>query len=209
MILGMAATAAAQPASLDVDVDVDVRVGPSAPPPTPSPPPHRLLELDREVTARSGDGFQLDVTVARGPGHVIAKDGSTWCWIASVAASRIDEHTPYYGHADELHARDTALVGTFGGAARQRFFGVRGGLGLGLERTTGTQTDFSAMHDVSRLAPVAELFGQFSLDFGPVTVAAGLRIIGHAQRYETIDQMDSFTREPTLLLFGGIAAALD
>lgn len=212
LLLGIcfaSSTAAAQPAGVDVRIAVDVDVGPPAPPPSPPLPPHRFLELTHQWTARSGDGDRLELTVARGAVHEHSQDNSAWSWIATVAASHTTEDTPYYGHADRILATDTALTGTFGGAVRRSFFDARGGFGLGLERTTGTQTDFALTHDISRLAPVAELFAQLSFDLGPATGVLGCRVIGHAQRYETLDRMDSFTREPSLVAFIGIAAALD
>ena len=204
-----ASPAAAQPAGVDVRVAVDVDVGPPAPPPPPPPAPHRFLELTHEWTARTGETIRLEATVARGAVHEHAEDNSAWSRITTIAASRTTEDTPYYGHADRILAQDTAITATFGGAARRSFFDARGGFGIGIEHTTGTQTDFSATHEVSRLAPVAELFAQLSFDLGPATGVLGCRVVGHAQRYETLDRMDSFTREPTLSAFVGIAAALD
>lgn len=200
-----AATASAQPVDVDVNIDVKASAPDEAPP--PPPPPHQLLTLTKQWSFRDGEGYRLDLELARGP--VRRRESLTAVWLAGVSASRLDERTPYYGHDDELQAQDTAFTGFFGGALRLWRLETRGSLGAGFERTTGMQTAYQREGAVSRFSPVAELSTQVSIDLGPVEALFGWRVIAHAQRYGTLDGMDTFTREPTLLAFVGIGAALD
>lgn len=71
------------------------------------------------------------------------------------------------------------------------------------------QSTFEMTRDVSRVSAMAEIYAQAARDIGPVTALFGWRIIAHAQRYGTLDGMDSFTREPSIVLYGGIAVGID
>jgi len=173
----------------------------------PAKVPRRYLTVAKLWTIRDGEGYRLDLEVARGSLH--HRQSLGWSWIAGVGVSQIDEQTPYYGHADEIQAHDLAAHGFVAWALRLGPIETRCGFAAGLERTSGMQTDWTVSHDVSQIAPMAELYAQASFDIGPVTALFGDRMIVHAERYSTIDGMDWFTREPTLEAYVGIAAPLD
>jgi hypothetical protein len=198
------ATVSAQPINLDVHVDVDVSPAPDEPAP---PPPRRYVSLSKLWSFRDGDGYRLDIEVARGPLH--HRQGMSGGWIAGVGAAQLDERTPYYGHDDDLQIHDTAFTGFFAGALRFGRFEARGGLSAGVERTTGMQTSWMMARDVSSVAPLAELYTQCAFDLGPVTAMFGERMIVHAEHFGTLDGMDSFTREPSLVAYLGLATSLD
>ncbi len=207
VILASATTASAQSVRVDVDVDVDVTV--AADDARPSPPAaRRYLTLTQLWTARDGDGYRFDAELVRGSAHRL--EGGAWSWTAGVGVSRIRERAIYYGHSDEIAAQDEALSGFLAWALRVGRLETRTGLSAGVEHTSGVQAAWNEdAREVSTVAALAELYATVSVGIGPIAGVFGWRVVAHAERFDTLDGMDAFTREPTLIAFLGVSAALD